>query len=96
MKKRYKESEVPALVASLTERFETACSTYRLALSTRDSNRSKKELTRGNSRGTNIHKFQCNFAWIIHDIQKGPRCQIDDRVDDAEDLISHINKISVK
>lgn len=94
MKKRYKETDVPALLSRLTERFEQACATYRLALATRDSNRAKKELSRENSRGTNIHKFQCNFAWLIHDIQKGPRCQIEDRVEDAEELISHINKIS--
>lgn len=94
MKKKYQESEVPKLVSYLTERFELACQTYRLTLTTRDSNRAKKEINRGNTRGTNIHKFQCSFAWILHDIQTGPRCFIDDRVNEAEDLIAHINKIS--
>ena len=94
MKTTYKESEVPGLVASLTGRFEDACMTYRLALSTRTSNRSKKELLKENCRGTNLHKFQCNFAWLLHDIQRGPRFFIEDRVIEAEELIAHIISIS--
>lgn len=94
MNKKYKESEIPGLVADLTQKFEVACSTYKLALSMRESNRSKKELARGKNRGTNIHKFQSTFAWILHDIQCGYRYQIDDRVQEVNELIVHINRIS--
>jgi hypothetical protein len=94
MKTTYRESEVPGLVASLTGRFEDACLIYKLALESRSSNRSKKELSRGNSRGTVLHKFQSNFCWLIYDIQKGPRFFIDDRVSEVEELIAHIISIS--
>ena len=94
MKKKYKESEVPNLVADLIQKFEDVCTTYRLALSMRESNRAKKELSRGNTRGTSIYKFQTNFAWILHDIQYGHRYQIDNRVHELEELITHISKIS--
>ena len=82
------------LIADLNESFEKACETYKLALSSRTSNRAKKELSRGNSKGTNIYKFQVNFSWILHDIRCGPICFIDDREADARSLIDHIYSIS--
>lgn len=94
MKKKYKESEVPSLVADLIQKFEDACTAYKLVLSMRESNRAKKELSRGNSRGTNIYKFQSTFAWILHNIQCGYRYQIHDRIREANELIAHINRIS--
>lgn len=94
MKRKYKESEVPGVVEGITQKFEDACATYKLALSMRESNRAKKELFRGNTRGTSIHKFQSNFAWIVHYIECGHRCQIEDQLEEAEELIAHINKIS--
>lgn len=94
MKTTYKEYEVPTLVSDLKYRFEEACLTYRQALESRSSNRAKKELVRDNTRGTNMHKFQVSFSWIIHDIQTGPRFSIVDRITEAVDLIDHIIKIS--
>lgn len=94
MKRKYKESDIPQLVSTLEENFEKACNVYIDALTSRVSKRAKKELSRGNSRGTSIYKFQVSFSWILLDICKGPRCLIDDRLADCDELINHINRIS--
>jgi hypothetical protein len=78
----------------IIEEFEAACVTYKLALTSRTSNRSVKELTRQNTRGTTIHKFQCEFAWILHDIQCGPKCQVYDNIEKSKELINHIFEVS--
>ena len=93
---RHKFSDLDVEQASrrLMEDFEQACQTYRLALSSRESNRSKKELMRGNTKGTSIYKFQCSFAWTLHNLINGPRCFAHKYIEDGEELISHIHKIS--
>ena len=81
-------------VSDLVYEFEEACEKYREALKGRESNRSKKELSRGNIKGTNIHKFQCNFAWIIHDMTVGHHNQRERNIEEAKSLIAHIISIS--
>lgn len=93
-KKKRTTQEIETIINDLTFIFEEACDLYRDALKKRKSNRSEKELLRDNSRGTNIHKFQTKFAWILHDIKCGPRFFIDDNIDEAYDLINHIKTIS--
>ena len=92
----YHEEELTSLIAELTERFEEACDIYKKALSSRTSNRATKELSRDNSRGTAIHKFQCNFAWLIHSIQKEHESLVDSNIKQANMLINHICTISDK
>jgi len=97
MYNRYYNSEATSTeIANLTERFENVCYKYKATLSARDSNRSSKELSKGNIRGTTIHKFQCNFAWILHDIECGPRYFMDSAIQNANRLINHIAEISNK
>ena len=81
-------------VSDLAYEFEQACDKYREALKARESNRSKKELSRGNIKGTNIHKFQCNFAWIIHELTVGQYSQRERHIEEANSLIAHIISIS--
>ena len=81
-------------VSDLVYEFEKACDTYKETLKSRESNRSKKELVRGNTRGTNLHKFQCSFAWIIHEMTVGHFSKRERCVDDAKSLIAHIITIS--
>jgi hypothetical protein len=95
IKKHYKIQDIENIIAELAELFNIAVETYRLALDGRDSNRSKKELLRGNVRGTVVHKYQCDFAWILYDIQCGPLCLIEDSITDAHELINHLKKISL-
>ena len=94
MKKYYSELDVEQEARRLTDEFGEACSVYKLALSSRDSNRAKKELMRDNIRGTSIYKFQYSFCWAIHNLTNGPRCFAQRHIDDLEELISHIHKIS--
>lgn len=91
---KYSKTEIDDIIVRLTYEFEIACQTYRLALSSRNSNRAKKELSKGNTRGTTTHKYQCEFSWILHDIATGPTAFIDDRIQDARDIISHLSNIS--
>lgn len=91
---KYSDDDLKSIIVELTELFETAKQTYRLALSERTSNRSKKELMRGNSKGTTINKYECDFAWILYDIQCGPICFIEDKIQEAHDLIIHLKNIS--
>ncbi len=81
-------------ISDLAFEFEKACITYKDALKSRKSNRSKKELTRGNVKGTNLHKFQCNFAWIMHEMSVGHYSKRGRCVDEAKTLIAHIISIS--
>ena len=90
MRQQYQEYTVSDLVYE----FEKACSAYKDALKLRESNRAKKEITRGNIRGTNLHKFQCSFAWIIHEMTIGHHSKYDRCTDDAKALIAHIITIS--
>jgi len=90
----YSDDERKIISDELTERFETACSLYRIELASRNSNRAQKELARENTRGTSIHKFQCNFAWILHSISCDHESLIDNSIYQANALIDHINSIS--
>ena len=81
-------------ISDLTYEFEEACEKYKETLRSRESNRSKKELSRGNTRGTNVHKFQCSFAWIIHEMTVGHYSQNKKYVEEAKSLIAHIISIS--
>ncbi len=83
-------------MSDLTFKFEDACLAYKIALSKRTSNRATKELSRNNSRGTAIHKFQCNFAWILHGIQCDHESFVDHNVYKATGLIEHIDNIAEK
>jgi len=96
MKIKYTINEIETNIAKLTVSFEDACDAYRDALKKRDSNRAIKERIGENSRGTSIHKFQTSFAWILHDLRCGPRCFAEDNINEAEDLIEHIQKIALK
>lgn len=92
----YRESEIDEIIQELTDKFEEACGVYKTALSERTSNRSVKELSRDNSRGTVIHKFQCNFAWVLHAIKKDHESFVDSNIRKANTLIDHIRNISDK
>ena len=81
-------------VSDLAYEFEKACNTYKDALRVRESNRAKKELSRGNVKGTNLHKFQCSFAWIIHEMKIGHYSKRERCVQDVKNLILHIINIS--
>ena len=81
-------------VSDLVYEFEKACDHYKSALKARESNRAKKELSRGNTKGTNIHKFQCQFAWIIHEMTTGHGSQRERLIKEAKSLTSHIITIS--
>lgn len=94
MKKKYTNEDIDAIIVELTEAFELATQTYKLALSGRDSNRAKKELLRENTRGTVVNRYQCDFAWILHDIKTGPICFIEDNIEKGYELIIHLKKIS--
>lgn len=93
---KYEPYNTRRIVAELIIKFEEACQTYKTTLSTRKSNRSTKELSRDNLKGTAIHKFQCNFAWILHGIQCDHESFIDHNVRRANGLIDHIGNISEK
>ena len=80
--------------SDLAYEFRKACEVYKNALKARESNRSKKELTRGNTKGTNLHKFQCNFAWIIHEMAVGNYSAKSKHIEEAKSLITHIISIS--
>ena len=80
--------------SDLAFEFLKACDVYKHALKSRESNRSKKELTRGNAKGTNLHKFQCNFAWIIHEMLVGHNSAKSKHIEEAKSLIAHIITIS--
>jgi len=92
----YNSSELDRVIRELTVKFEDACEIYKTALGSRTSNRSIKELQRGNTRGTAIHRFQCNFAWIIHAMQTDHESFVDSNVRRANGLIEHIGNISDK
>ena len=92
--KRYTDEDISAIIAELIDLFEAASDAYKLALTGRESNRSTKELLRGSSRGTVIHRYQCDFAWILHDIRCGPLCHIEDNINEAHELINHLKKIA--
>ena len=91
---KYNSYDTARITAELTSKFEDACKTYKSTLAERTSNRATKELSRDNSRGTAIHKFQCNFAWILHGIQCDHESSIDYNVRRATGLIDHIGNIS--
>ena len=93
---KYNSYDTNRIVVELTTKFEEACQIYKIALSTRKSNRAIKELSRKNSRGTAIYKFQCNFAWILHGIKCDHESSIDHNVRRATGLIEHIGSISEK
>ena len=80
--------------SDLVFEFNKACITYKDALRSRESNRSNKELTKGNTKGTNIHKFQCSFAWIVHGMTMGHYSGRGRLVDEGKALILHIINIS--
>jgi translation initiation factor 2 beta subunit (eIF-2beta)/eIF-5 len=90
----YTERHLNWEIYQLTAEFERACGVYRSTLNTRESNRSKKELSRSNTRGTHIHKFQCNFAWILNEITAGPPSGITDGLEAGRTLVEHIENIS--
>jgi hypothetical protein len=93
-KKTYTEIEIDRAIAGLSESFEAACDLHKSTLASRESNRSKKELSKENMRGTNLHKYQSNFAWIIHDMKFGPLCMVEANIAEARSIISHINNVS--
>ena len=95
IKRSYTAQDIQGIVVSLNESFEAACGTYRDALSNRTSNRSTKELMRGNANGTTLHKIQCNFAWIMHELTCGPKHFVDNNTQKANELINHINNIAI-
>ena len=90
----YRVTDLPDIILTLTEDFETACDVYKGALENRTSNRAVKELIRGNTKGTAIHRFQCQFSWTIHELVYGPQCFIDSNIRRLHDLVEHINKSS--
>lgn len=94
MTKKYTNTEIDAIIDEISENFNSACQLYKLALSARDSNRSNKELLRGNTKGTTIHKYQCQIAWVLHDIKCGPICFIEDNIIEANNIISHLRSIA--
>ena len=89
----YTEYDIDRRVTQLKDEFEAACQAYKDALGSRESNRAKKELMRGNTKGTNIYKFQVQFAWILHDIHQSSSGFAEKKIQEAEGLISHIHKI---
>jgi len=93
-KKNYRHSNVTRQIAELNSSFELACDAYRTALRTRPSNRAAKELGRGNVRGTSIYRFQCNFAWLLYDIEHDAIHFIDKNIYRAKELIKHIHSIA--
>lgn len=93
-KRKYTEDEIDTAIRTLSEDFENSCEVYKIVLSKRDSNRSKKELLRFNKKGTNIHKFQSNFSWLLHDIKTGPKCFVEKVIEEANELILHIKNIT--
>lgn len=92
--KNYTHEDITSIMSELTELFEDAISAYKLALTSRESNRAKKELLRDNARGTVVHRYQSDFAWILHDIQCGPMCLIENNIEEAHELIIHLKKIA--
>lgn len=90
MRRQYQEYSISDLIYE----FEKACEVYKTALRSRESNRAKKELVRGNIKGTNLHKFQCSFAWIIHEMTVGHYSKRERCAGEAQSLISHIISIS--
>lgn len=88
------EVEIDKLIKELTKEFEVACKTHNSVLGERESNRAKKELLRGSSKGTRLHYYQTEFSWILHDIKMGPIFFIEDNVEKAKKLIEDINKIA--
>jgi glucuronate isomerase len=93
-KKSYTAVEIDRAITDLIESFEVACELHKTTLASRESNRARKELTKENMRGTNLHKFQSNFAWVIHDMTHGAICMVEDNISEATSIISHINNIS--
>ena len=81
-------------IRRLTQSFEDACEKYKDTLRERTSNRSSKELSRGNTRGTAIHRFQCNFAWIVHELEMSHYSTAPYHISKALELIDHINNIA--
>ena len=81
-------------ISDLIYEFEKACAVYKDTLKARESNRAKKELARGNIKGTNIHKFQCTFAWILHELDVGHYSKRERYIEEAKSLITHIISIS--
>lgn len=77
-------------VEDLIIEFDKACVIYKNSLRARKSNRSNKELSRGNAKGTNIHKYQSSFAWIVHGMTAEHYSTRGRLVTEARTLIEHI------
>jgi hypothetical protein len=90
----YTESEINRIIEELTKEFSLACEHYNNTLIERASNRARKELSKRNLRGSKMHRFESDFAWIIHNIKMGPVCLVDDEVQDACELINVIKSTS--
>lgn len=88
--------DTESLIIELDNKFKEACENHNNALKERESNRAKKELLRGNSRGTRIYDYEVKFSWILHDIRMGPIAFIEENKEKAERLITEINKITEK
>ncbi len=77
-------------ITELNVNFEEACDIYTQSLVQRTSNRSNKELRKGNTKGTAIHKFQISFAWIMRDIENSPPQLLEYNIIKAHAVINHI------
>lgn len=90
----YDTADLPDILGTLNTEFEEACVIYKDALQARTSNRATKELMRGNTKGTSIHRFECQFSWTVHELECGPKCFMDSNIRRAYGLIEHIKKSS--
>ena len=94
MTESYNTQNIEHIIHDLTQRFDEGCEQYRQTLVQRKSNRSRKELSKRNLRGSRIHDYESDFAWLLHEIRMGPVCLIDENVDRAKKLINTIKDIS--
>lgn len=94
MSTAFTDDDIERIIAELTTDFEESCDHYYDVLVDRKSNRSIKELSKRNLRGSKLYSFQSEFAWILHNIKTGPLCFIEDEIKKAYELIGVIKSTS--
>ena len=76
--KKQKQINIPQVVNYLNHAFSSALQ------------KAVGKLGHSNVRGTKIHAYQCDFAYLINEIQRGPVNFVPKKISDANELIADL------
>ncbi len=75
-----KQINIPQVVNYLNHAFSNACQKASGAIGT------------SNVKGTKLHEYQVDFAYLINEIQTGPTTFLPKKISDANELINRISE----